>query len=335
MKGQVFTVAKLHYINGVVYLTARKGTTDLQTLAVNYPETTKSGNVKHPLVRVRTLARLAEGMGLLTISKRKKVEITDLGEKYYDARLNDKWSLSKAQKEILCDYILSDYYRTETIYSITTLFGLYKSGYVGDELAHQFALNIGKDKLWKSPVTYRGFTKFVLSYIQEMGLLEIDDKDLLLDKISKERRYQESVNDVEPIHLPQGNLPRPKPKKYGKSSRYLSNPRRSKNALIAAEFKCEIDQNHTTFLNKKSKKQYMEAHHLIPISRQVDFIHDIDVPENILCLCPNCHRKIHLAEDISKKEILKQAFEIKKHQLPQGGISIDFKALVGIYGVSK
>ncbi len=39
-EGQVFTVAKLHYINGVVYLAAQKGTTDLQTLADNYAETT-------------------------------------------------------------------------------------------------------------------------------------------------------------------------------------------------------------------------------------------------------------------------------------------------------
>lgn len=79
----------------------------------------------------------------------------------------------------------------------------------------------------------------------------------------------------------------------------------------------------------------MEAHHLIPMSKQDDFEHDIDVPENILCLCPNCHRKIHHAEDISKKEILKQAYEIKRHQLPQRGISIDFNSLIGIYGVSK
>ena len=96
MKGQVFTVAKIHYINGVVYFAADKGATDLQTLADNYPETTKSGKVKHPLVRVRTLARLAEGMGLITISDRKTVVITDLGKEYYDARLNDKWSLASS-----------------------------------------------------------------------------------------------------------------------------------------------------------------------------------------------------------------------------------------------
>ena len=86
-EGQVFTVGKIHYINGVVYLTAQKGTTDLQTLAENYTETTKSGDVKHPLDRVRTLARLAEGIGLLTISKDRSVEITTLGKKYYSADL--------------------------------------------------------------------------------------------------------------------------------------------------------------------------------------------------------------------------------------------------------
>ncbi len=59
MDGQVFTIAKLHYINGVVYYTALKGRTDLHSIAENYKETTKSGNVKHPLIRVRTLARLA------------------------------------------------------------------------------------------------------------------------------------------------------------------------------------------------------------------------------------------------------------------------------------
>ena len=98
MKGQVFTVAKLHYINGVVYFAALQGATNLQTIADNYRETTKSGDVKHPLVRVRTLARLAEGIGLLTRSKDNRVAITALGRRYYDARLSDKWVLSEAQK---------------------------------------------------------------------------------------------------------------------------------------------------------------------------------------------------------------------------------------------
>jgi len=131
MKGQVFTVAKFHYVNGVVYFAASKEKTDLQTIANNYAQTTKSGDVKHPLVRVRTLARLAEGVGLLTISKDKTVEVTKLGKRYYKARLKDKWSLSKAQRDLMCNHILSDHNRTETIYAIATLHKLHKNGLTG------------------------------------------------------------------------------------------------------------------------------------------------------------------------------------------------------------
>jgi len=333
MKGQVFTVAKIHYVNGVVYFTAQKGKTDLQHLANNFKDTTKSGKVKHPLVRVRTLSRLAEGIGLVNILPSKQIEITELGKSFYEARLTDKWKLSEAQKDILGSHMLSDNYRTETIYAITTLLRLYKSGYVGSELAHRFAIEIGKDEAWQSEVTYEGFTRFGLNFLDELGLLDIDEKDLLLEDISKESRYQETVNKVESILIPEGELPRPKPKKYGGTAKFHSNPRRSKNALIAAEFKCELGKSHATFINKTTHRQYMEAHHLIPMSKQASFPQDIDVPENILCLCPNCHRKIHFAEDTSRIDILKRAYERKKRKLPSRGISIGFDELLTIYGI--
>ena len=170
MDGQVFTIAKLHYINGVVYLTADKETTDLDTLANNYQNTTKSGDVKHPLVRVRTLARFAEGLGLLDMSLDKTVTITDLGRQYYQLRADEKWSVSKYQAQLHRDYIWSDTKRTETIYSITTLFNLIKSGYTDDELTHRFAIEIGKEGAWKSDVTYKGFTEFGMNYLEELGM---------------------------------------------------------------------------------------------------------------------------------------------------------------------
>jgi hypothetical protein len=331
LKGQVFTVAKLHYINGVVYAAAEKQLTDLKFLATRSSETTPSGNVKHPLVRVRTLARLAEGLSLITIEHKSKVEITALGKKYYEARSRDKWALSKAQKQLLCKYILADYYRTETIYAIAMLFELVKKGYSGKKLELQYSIEIGKEKAWKSAVTFAGFTKFGLDYICELGLLNIGEKDLLIADTEREVRYQKTVNEVEPVAIPVGSLPRPMPKKYGKAAKYQSNPRRARNALITAEYKCEIDPTHFTFVNKKSGKQYMEAHHLIPMGKQRIFEYDIDVPENILCLCPNCHRKIHLSEDIARQYIVKLAYESRKHLLPSRGIQLELLSLLEFY----
>ena len=147
----------------------------------------------------------------------------------------------------------------------------------------------------------------------------------------EELRYQTDVNNVAPIPIPAGKLPKPEPKKYGNSEKYSSNPHRVRIALWNANFKCEINSDHTTFINEKTQKPYMEAHHLIPMNKQWAFEFDIDVPENILCLCPTCHRKIHLAEDGQKREILQQAFYRKKDALPERGISIDFEALCAFY----
>ena len=230
-------------------------------------------------------------------------------------------------------YIISDYYRTETIYSIATLLELTKKGYTGDELSLQFAIEIGKDEAWKSEVTFQGFTKFGLNYISELGLLEIDDKDLLIEDAEKDRRYQKDINIVKPIEVPQGQIPRPNPKKLGSSEKYTTNPRRAKNALVIADFKCELNPAHQTFINKKSDNPYMEAHHLIPMSKQGMFEFDIDVPENILCLCPTCHRKMHHAQDNDKKGIITKVFKDREGVMKERGIALDISMLFSMYSI--
>lgn len=331
MKGQVFTVAKLHYINGVVYKVAGAGKTTIEALAVDYPETTKSGNAKHPEKRVRDLVRLAAGVGLLTLDKH-QVEITDLGKKFYHSRSPHKWEISDKQRTLLQHYILDDPYRTETVYAITTLLSLIQAGYNGDELSRHYAVEIGKGTAWKSDVTFAGFTKFGLSYIEELGLREVAESDFMAADPSAVR-YQEKVNTVNSIMLPEGQLPAPMPTTIGQRKKYLSNPRISKSALISADFRCELNAQHITFRNCVSGNPYMEAHHLIPMSKQGLFEVRLDVPENILSLCPTCHRKIHLADDAERKAVVEKAFRLKERVLSCRGIIIDFKSLWDFYSL--
>jgi len=183
MKGQVFTIAKLHYVNGVVYHTAKVGSTDLATLALHSSETTKSGNVKHPLTRVRTLVRFAEGLSLLNRPDRDNVHITNLGKKYFDLRSKEKWSLSTEQKELLREHIFSDPARTPTIHSIAAIFSLVQQGFEGSDLTKQYAIAIEKEEAWRSKATYEGFTGFGLSYIEELGLSGDSAKNLLPLKV--------------------------------------------------------------------------------------------------------------------------------------------------------
>ena len=67
------------------------------------------------------------------------------------------------------------------------------------------------------------------------------------------------------------------------------------------------------------------------MAKQGAFKYDIDVPENIMSLCPNCHKKIHLSEDIAKRDILKEAYNRKRNQLLERGIEMDIKTLLEIY----
>ncbi len=79
-------------------------------------------------------------------------------------------------------------------------------------------------------------------------------------------------------------------------------PKKAKQAIKQAEFKCEIDDTHETFVSGASRKNYMEAHHLIPLRMQHDFENSLDVVGNIVSICPNCHRLIHYGRDKDKKK---------------------------------
>jgi 5-methylcytosine-specific restriction protein A len=76
---------------------------------------------------------------------------------------------------------------------------------------------------------------------------------------------------------------------------------------------CESNPEHTTFVAKSSGKYYVEAHHLIPVSEEGSFEHSIDVPANILCLCPTCHRKFQHAIDLEKIELIERFYKLRKN----------------------
>ena len=73
----------------------------------------------------------------------------------------------------------------------------------------------------------------------------------------------------------------------------------------------------------------MEAHHLIPMEYYNNFDVSIDVEENIISLCSNCHREIHHGKDASV--IVKKLYEQRKHYLQKAGIDISLNQLLVWY----
>lgn len=117
--------------------------------------------------------------------------------------------------------------------------------------------------------------------------------------------------------------------KQGK--RYKTNPRISKTVIEMSGFKCQVDDKHITFHTTKGTL-FAEAHHLIPMSFQDKFLpHNLDRKENIISLCPTCHRATHLGNKKEKEDRLKLLFGIKLKELEKAGIEIDFDTLIKLY----
>ncbi|HEY5588200.1 MAG TPA: HNH endonuclease, partial [Candidatus Paceibacterota bacterium] len=110
----------------------------------------------------------------------------------------------------------------------------------------------------------------------------------------------------------------------------------SKSALIDANYKCVVDPNHTTFLTKHHVP-YMEGHHLIPctVSNSQNFMErfnkNIDCFENIVCLCPSCHRELHYGELGPKSEKIKLIYKKYQLKLDEAGLLITEEELLELY----
>lgn len=71
-------------------------------------------------------------------------------------------------------------------------------------------------------------------------------------------------------------------------------------------FTCGISDTHNTFISKGVN--YVEGHHVIPMYQQKNYSFKLDDVDNIISLCPNCHREIHSADN--KINILNKLYEL-------------------------
>lgn len=113
-------------------------------------------------------------------------------------------------------------------------------------------------------------------------------------------------------------------------------PKLSKSAIVIANYLCAIDPNHVTFENANGHL-YMEGHHLIPgtiLNAKAIWQkngRNIDCVENIVSLCPNCHRAIHYGKPSVQAEMLAKLYTVQESKLSSVGIHITFDDLLSYY----
>lgn len=61
-------------------------------------------------------------------------------------------------------------------------------------------------------------------------------------------------------------------------------------------------------------KNYVEAHHLIPMQYQEKFDNSLDIHGNIVSICLVCHKKIHHGLFKNKKHILEILFKSRRER---------------------
>ncbi|WP_281217269.1 HNH endonuclease [Lysinibacillus capsici] len=143
--------------------------------------------------------------------------------------------------------------------------------------------------------------------------------------------------EVEQVKIPDDvsveDRPIDKPEKTvsDSSNSYRRDRMKSKTAIVLAKYTCEIDESHEDFISRVTGKNYVEAHHLIPMEYQDDFNNSIDVEANIVSLCVGCHKKLHHATYSVIKPLIEKLYNDRIDRLIQCKINIAKDALLNYY----
>ncbi|CAM3364746.1 hypothetical protein CBF31_08890 [Vagococcus fessus] len=71
------------------------------------------------------------------------------------------------------------------------------------------------------------------------------------------------------------------------------------------------------------------------MSAQDDFENTIDFADNIISLCPNCHRKIHYADKETRRDLIKKLFLNREEIYSKYEITITLNKLFEYYNIDK
>lgn len=118
-------------------------------------------------------------------------------------------------------------------------------------------------------------------------------KEISAEKIRKEKTLPELIE----IYKEKTAMEKELKRKSVQNTTYNRDPLLRTISLKKAQGYCQLCDSKAPFKNRDGE-DYLESHHIIPLSQGGE-----DSIENVIALCPNCHRKMHvlgLEEDIKK-----------------------------------
>ena len=180
--------------------------------------------------------------------------------------------------------------------------------------------------------TYPKLDDKIISYIEAYLKKEESEDDL---------SYQEAIQDItldDEDNFKDTSKDKPDFLNGNNSKMVKKNPKIAKQALAHAKYRCVANPKHITF-NTAKGKPYMEGHHLIPCTQSNATLfwqtrnRNIDCENNIVCLCPTCHRRIHYGSIQEKKSLIKTLYDSQIGNLKKVGLDISLDELLKLYSI--
>lgn len=128
-------------------------------------------------------------------------------------------------------------------------------------------------------------------------------------------------------------IPQEKMKSYNKQESIGRRRKVCANVLRMANYECEINSGHETFIRKVQNVKYTEAHHLVPLSYSELFEYSLDIEENVVSLCSTCHNQIHYGKGAAT--MIKKLFSERKALLEKARIILSEQELLAMYGLNE
>lgn len=175
---------------------------------------------------------------------------------------------------------------------------------------------------------------FELTYGQSEYLLTFIDKGILPQNIQKKLELElrkviqeriESEYQLRKIYqgiiLPYSDEELDKIRKNPDKNK-LADPRMKATCLERADYMCEVNHDHQTFMHASKNHHYVECHHIIPLKAQEDFSVELDDLFNLVALCPSCHAQIHYGDNEAKKEIFYKLYMCRVNEMMEKNITL-------------
>jgi len=102
-------------------------------------------------------------------------------------------------------------------------------------------------------------------------------------------------------------------------------------ALNLRRYECSVNKSHDIFISQATSRNYVEGHHIIPVSNSARFDADIDNEANVIALCPNCHRLLHYGRMQDKKSILEKIYDENIDNLRTAGLFLEKLDFLDMY----